>query len=178
LEDLERLEHLIEQLLALAHLDDIAGPSGWRTFDLREVVSEICEQYTPLAENENISLKWDLCSAEVKGNEDQIRILISNLVDNAIKYGPAGGEVLVSMRRLNGLVRVSVHDQGGNIPEKEHQHIFERFYRLRTTGQRTSRGSGLGLALAQEVAHKHQGRIEVISEAVRGTDFVVTLALA
>jgi signal transduction histidine kinase len=177
LEDLERLEHLIEQLLALAHLDDLAGPSGWRTFDLREVVSEICEQYAPLVENENVSLKWDLYSAEVKGNEDQIKILIANLVDNAIKYGPAGGEVLVSIRCLNGRVCVSVHDQGGNIPEREREHIFERFYRLRTPGQRTSRGSGLGLALAQEIAHKHQCRIEIISEPVRGTDFIVTLPL-
>jgi len=178
LEDLGRLEHLTEQLLALANLDDIAGQSEWRTFDLREVVSEVCEQYAQLVEGNNVVLKWELSSAKVRGNEDQLRILVSNLVDNAVKHGPAGGEVLVSMRCLNGLISVSVHDQGGNIPEGEHEHIFERFYRLRKTGQRTSGGSGLGLALAQEVAHKHQGRIDVISEPAQGTSFIVTLPLA
>lgn len=175
LEDLERLEHLIEQLLLLAHLDDIEGQSDWQTVDLAGLVADACEQYLPFAEQQRGTLKWQVCPAKVNGSYDQLRGLLANLIDNAIKYGPKPGEVSVSMHSLNGLVNVLVHDQGGNIPKEEQKHIFDRFYRIRKTRRRTSTGSGLGLALAQEIAQKHRGSIAVQSNPKSGTDFVVAL---
>jgi len=175
LEDLGRLERLIEQLLVLAHLDNISAQSDWQMLDLRALILEICQEYATFAEAQNVTLKWNVCSAQVEGSDEQLRMLLSNLVDNAIKYGPTGGEVFVSVGCSNGFVNISVHDRGGGIPRNEHKHIFERFYRMRKAARSGSTGSGLGLAIAQEIAHKHKGWIRVASDLENGTEFVVTL---
>jgi signal transduction histidine kinase len=177
LEDLERLEHLIEQLLELAHLDDIESQPDWQTVDLGNLVTDVCEQYLLFAKQQKSTLKWQVCSAKVSGNDEQLRRLLANLIDNAIKYGPKASEVSVSMQSLNGLVNVLVHDKGGKIPAEEQKFIFDRFYRIRKTRKRapSSTGSGLGLALAQEIAQKHRGTITVQSNPETGTDFVVSL---
>jgi two-component system OmpR family sensor kinase len=175
LEDLGRLEHLIEQLLTLAHLDDIKSQSGWETVNLGNLVTDVCEQYLPFAEQQKGTLKWQVCPAKVNGSDAQLRRLLANLIDNAIKYGPKAREVSVSMHSSNGLVNISVHDKGGNIPTKEQKHIFDRFYSIRKAHSKASTGSGLGLALAQEIAQKHRGTITVQSNPKTGTDFVVTL---
>jgi heavy metal sensor kinase len=177
LEDLARLQHLIEQCLELAHLDDISGQQDWQTIDLGDLVAEVCEQYLPFAEQTRGILKWRVCSVKVNGSFEQLKRLLANLIDNAIKYGPAGGEVSVSMCALKEFIRVSVLDQGGNIPLEEQQRIFDRFYRIRTTSRRVSAGAGLGLALAQEIAQKHHGSITVHSDHKTGTDFTVNLPL-
>ena len=175
LEDLERLEYLTEQLLALAHLDDIEGRSDWETIDLQDVVVDVCEQYLQFAKQEEGTLQWQVCSATVNGSYEQLRRLFANLIDNAIKYGPEGSEVSVSMHSTNGLINVLVHDKGGSIAQEEQKHIFDRFYRMRKTRRRASKGSGLGLALAQEIILLHHGSITVQSTPESGTDFVVTL---
>lgn len=178
LEDLGRLEHLTEQLLALAHMDDIEGQSDWEIVDLKEVVTAVCEQYMAVAEQTGGKLKWDVCSARINGSSEQLTRLVANLVDNAIKHGPETGEVRVSMNTQDALVNVSVHDDGGNIPKEEQEQIFSRFYRIRKGPLRTTAGSGLGLALAQEIAQRHKGCLIVRSDPKSGTDFVVTLPCA
>jgi len=175
LEDLARLQHLIEQLLLLAHLDDIKDPSDWHTVNLEDLVGDVCEQYLPFVEQKNGTLKYQACPAKVNGSDEQLRRLFANLIDNAIKYGPPGSEVAVSMRTLDGFINVSIHDQGGDIPQDEQKNIFDRFYRIRTTREQTSTGAGLGLALAQEIVQRHLGSITAHSDPKTGTDFVVTL---
>lgn len=177
LEDLERLEHLIEQLLVLAHLDDIKSQSEWETVYLGDLVADVCQQHLPIAKGQGGSLKWQVCPSKVNGSDEQLRRLFANLIDNAIKYGPKASEVSILMHSVNGLVNVLVHDKGGSIPKKEQKHIFDRFYRVRKKRTRASTGSGLGLALAQEIAQKHRGSINVQSNPKTGTDFVVTLPL-
>jgi signal transduction histidine kinase len=177
LEDLERLEHLIEQLLTLAHLDDIESQSDWQTVDLGNLVIDLCEQYLPFAKKQRDTLRWQVCSAKVSGNDEQLRRLLANLIDNAIKHGPKASEVSVTMHSSNGLVNVLVHDKGGKIPAEEQKFIFERFYRIRKAYKKASSntGAGLGLALSQEIAQKHRGTITMQSNPKTGTDFVVTL---
>ena len=175
LEDLSRVQHLVEQLLALAHLDDIIDQSNWEILDLGVLVADVCEQYQPLAGQRNCTLKYQVYSARINGSDEQLRRLFANLIDNAIKYGPAGSQVLVSMQTLSECINITIHDQGGNIPQIEQQKIFERFYRIRKIGKQSSTGSGLGLALAQEIVQKHQGSITAHSDPKTGTDFVVTL---
>ena len=175
LEDLARLQHLVEQLLALAHLDDITDQSDWDFVDLGDLVADVCEQYQPFAEQKDCTLKYQVCSARINGSNEQLRRLFANLIDNAIKYGPAGSEISVSMHALNECVNISIHDQGGNIPQAEQRKIFERFYRIRKKREQTSTGAGLGLALAQEIVQKHQGSMTAHSDPKTGTDFVVTL---
>jgi heavy metal sensor kinase len=175
LEDLDRLEHLIGQLLALARVDDIATQTRWKTIELGDLVADVCEQHRLIAERSSIALRWEVRPVVVKGDDEQLRILLSSLVDNAVKYGPRGSEVVVSMQREERSVRVTVHDEGANITELEQERIFDRFYRMRATSQSGATGSGLGLALAREIAHKHLGEISLTCDRGRGTDFIVIL---
>ena len=175
LEDLARLEHLSEQLLTLAHLDDISGPSDWQDINLRELIIEVCEKYLPLAAQHAANLQWQLCEASIRGDTEQIMRMLGNLIDNAIKHGPAGGEILVSLQTVGEFIKISVHDQGGQIAPEEWQLIFDRFHRIHKSRDRSAGGSGLGLAIAQEIARRHKGEITLHSSPESGTNFVVML---
>lgn len=175
LEDLARLEHLSEQLLALAHLDDISGISDRQELNLKELSTEVCEQHLPLAAKYQAHLRWQLCEASIRGDAEQIERMLGNLIDNAIKHGPAGGEILVSSQKVGEFIKISVHDQGGQIPPEDRQLIFDRFFRIRKSRARSTGGSGLGLAIALEIARRHKGEITLHSSPESGTDFVVTL---
>ena len=112
---------------------------------------------------------------KLTGDAEKLRRVITNLVSNAIKYTPEGGQVYVDVRQMNGHVRLSVRDTGVGIPADQLPHIFERFRRVRRSGGGDAVGTGLGLAIVQEFAQAHGGRIEVESEEGVGSTFTVTL---
>jgi two-component system OmpR family sensor kinase len=113
--------------------------------------------------------------ALVSGDADRLRQLLLNLVDNAIKHTPAAsGEVTLTLHRAGGWVQVGVEDNGAGIAPEDLPHIFERFYRADPSRSRAG-GSGLGLAIAKWVAEAHGGRIDVESQAGRGSTFTVWL---
>lgn len=177
LEDIDRQEHLIEQLLLLAHLDDIKRQTQHQKIDLQTLVTDIYEQYIPLAQQNGNVLKCQVCPAEIDGDQHQFHRMLANLIDNAIKYGPENGQISISMELSNNIVSIKVHDQGGNISKDQQEHIFERFYRIRKMRQKPSGGAGLGLALAQEIALRHNGTIKVSSNPENGTEFTINLPL-
>jgi heavy metal sensor kinase len=175
LEDIDQFEHLITQLLALARLDDIREAAERDTVDLKSLVVEVCDRHRPFAELNGATLQCRPEEVTLHGNAQQLDCLLSNLVDNAIKHGPGHSEICVTMSRNADHVTVAIHDAGGSIPTGEQAQIFERFYRVEKARQRCSGGTGLGLALAQEIAQKHGGRITVRSTPKHGTDFCVDL---
>lgn len=177
LEDIDRLEHLIEQLLLLAHLDDIKRQTQYQKIDLQTLVTDVCEQYLPLAQQNGNTLKWQVCPAKIEGDQHQLNRMLANLIDNAIKYGPEKGQISISMKSSDKTVSIKVHDRGGNISKNQQEHIFERFYRIRKTRQKSSGGTGLGLALVREIALRHNGTIQVSSNPENGTEFTVNLPL-
>jgi len=177
LEDIDRLEHLIEQLLLLAHLDDIKRQNQYNKINLKALVTDVCEHYYPFAQQRGNILKWQACSAETEGDQHQLNRMLANLVDNAIKYGPENSPISVTMGMSDNMVNIEIHDQGGNISKEQQEHIFERFYRIRKKRQKTPDGTGLGLALAQEIALMHNGKITVKSDPDSGTQFTVNLPL-
>jgi signal transduction histidine kinase len=112
--------------------------------------------------------------ALVLGDADRLRQLLLNLVDNAIKYTPAGGDVTLTLRRDGGWVQVGVRDTGIGIASEDLAHIFDRFYRADPSRARPG-GSGLGLAIAQWIARAHGGRIQVESRPGQGSRFTAWL---
>ena len=189
----DRMIRLVGDLLLLAQAD--AGlPMQREPVAIDRLASEVVRQLQVIAGNVNVTLHT--ASTEgvgVRGDTDRLRQLLLNLVDNAIKYTPAGGQVQVRVSAQDGWARVDVADSGPGIPPEHLQPgpngtplIFERFYRVeksrarlaaQNTGRRGS-GTGLGLSIAQWIAQSHDGRIDVRSEPGQGTTFTVWLPLS
>lgn len=155
-----RCSHLIEQLLTLARLDPNSRPlKGAVTLDL--VTAEVCADQAELALSRDIQLELDAEEGlpPVLGNAELLRILLRNLVDNALRYTPKGGRVLVSLERREGAgVRLRVSDNGPGIDPEHHSRALERFHRL--AGQDIA-GSGLGLSIVSRIAEIHEASLQL-----------------
>jgi heavy metal sensor kinase len=174
----ERMTRLIEDLLFLARCDTERLEIPMSPLDLAPIVDDVCAGMASLAESKAVRLVCRLGSkAEVMGNGPAIRQLMLVLIDNAVKYSHAGGEVTVNLRRSEGDIRVEVEDSGPGIPNSDLPHIFERFYRTAGAREMNSQGSGLGLSLAAGIAQHHGAAIEVTSVAERGSTFSVVFPL-
>ena len=114
----------------------------------------------------------------VEADPDQLRQVLTNLVENAIKYSPNGGRVGVGLEHVDGHLRVAVSDEGLGIPPSEQRRIFEKFYRLDPDLTRGVGGTGLGLYICRELVRRMDGRIWVESDGRRGSTFVVELPTA
>jgi signal transduction histidine kinase len=112
----------------------------------------------------------------VRGDEGRLQQLIANLIDNAIKY-TQGGSIRVSLEKNAETAIIRVKDTGIGIPKEEQEKIFKRFYRIDKSRSRETGGVGLGLSIAEWIAHVHHGRIEVESELNHGSTFTVYLPL-
>lgn len=175
LEDVDRLNNLVNQLLELSRIESANLFAEREWMNIKEVIEDVLEHYKPCLDTKNFRLKSQLCSAEINGNREQIQHLFNNLVDNAIKYAPAGTTITVTLEIDEKWVKVMIHDEGGNIPEEDCNHLFDRFYRVSKARDRNSGGSGLGLAIAKEIVVQHFGQIRVESNRQKGTCFIVTL---
>jgi two-component system sensor histidine kinase QseC len=161
-----RASRLVDQLLTLAKLDPADGvPSGAVSLD--GLAEEICAMHGTLALEKNITLELDAVPTSVSGNCDMLRILMRNLVDNAIRYTPPGGRVAVAVANCT----LSITDSGPGIPVSERERVFDRFHRL--AGQDTE-GSGLGLSIVTRIAERHRARVE-LGEGDQGTGLRVTV---
>jgi signal transduction histidine kinase len=130
------------------------------------------------AEEKGVTLKKDLESLPpVKGDIDRLEQVFSNLLDNALKHTPAGGDVSITAQHNNSnFIEVSIADTGPGIPAEQMRHIFERFYRAdASTGQA---GAGLGLAIAKQIVLAHGGDINAKSRLGKGTEFIVRLPIS
>jgi len=168
----DRASRLINQLLALAHAESHAQTPMQR-LDLQALVKDVAREWVPQAQNKGIDLGFEpkVDAALVDGNALLLRELFGNLLDNAIRYTPAGGAVTARVAADDLSVTVDIEDNGMGIPDPERELVFERFYRVLGTG---SEGSGLGLAIVREIAEVHHGRVELLPSA-RGTWLRVSL---
>jgi len=114
----------------------------------------------------------------LNGDEELIRRLILNLLDNAVKYTPAGGEISLALARQNGSAEIIVRDNGIGIPEAVQPRVFDRFYRVDKARARAMGGAGLGLSIAQWIVEAHGGAITLASTPGRGSTFTVVLPVA
>jgi two-component system OmpR family sensor kinase len=168
----ERMRRLVNDLLLLAQAD--AGLKlNLEPVELDTLLLDVYRQTSVMAGGVALRLGAE-DQAMVQGDADRLRQLLLNLVVNALKYTPAGGEVTLGMRRSDGWARVAVSDTGVGIAPDDLAHIFDRFYRADPSRARSG-GFGLGLPIAQWIAHAHGGRIEATSELGKGSTFTVWL---
>ena len=178
LSEVERTSHLTENLLLLAKADSGAGALTRQKVDLAAAVGEACAQANVLARVKGLTLAANLPEQErlwVAGDAQALRRLFLILLDNAVKYTPAGGRVEVTLREHGASVVGEVRDSGIGIAEHDLPHVFDRFYRADPARSREHGGAGLGLAIARWIVESHSGTIAVVSELERGSRFQVRL---
>lgn len=177
LEEIERMSQIVNNLLTIAKTDINIEPE-FEDIRLHEIINEKFRQTRHIADEKEIELKL-LKNEEiiVKGDPLQIRQLILNLIENAIKYTHEKGSVAISLEKYEGNALIKVSDTGVGIAKEDMPHIFDRFYRVDKGRARTEGGTGLGLSICRQIAASHGGRIEVESEVGKGSTFMVYIPM-
>ena len=174
------MHRLVLDLLDLARLDAGNVQLEYRAIDMGQLLHEVGERFVPQAKEAEVTLTNQVEEVpSISGDYDRLVQVFSNLVENALKFTPPGGEVQLSARRANGALLATVSDTGPGIHPEEAARIFERFYQVdksRSGGR--CRGAGLGLPIAQQIVQAHGGEIRVESQPGRGSAFVVRLPLS
>ncbi len=175
----ERLERLVNRLLEWQQIQAGRRQYTFRPVDPAEIAKTAVAQFRPLADAKQIVLKTNLDDRVPKVNADELALsdAIENLIDNAIKYSPAGRTVWLQCASIDHQVSIQVRDEGLGIAADELPHIFDRFYRGRRGDLSNVHGTGLGLALVRATAEAHGGNIEVTSEPDRGSCFSLRLPI-
>jgi signal transduction histidine kinase len=162
--DLDAVLRIFSSITRIAQIETQARKGAFRTVNLVEIANEVAELYDAAAEQDGtrLSVVGD-GEVLVTGDRDLIFDAIANLVDNAIKHGRAGGQVVVANENIDGRPVISIADDGPGIPADEHEHVFKRFYRLERS--RYTPGNGLGLSLVAAVARLHGARMEMLDNS-------------
>jgi two-component system sensor histidine kinase QseC len=154
-----RAGHLVEQLLVLSRIDREATELVFSQPDLRKIAVSVLSEITPYALKKGVEVELEGDSpAPVQGSPDLLAVLLRNLVDNAVRCTPMGGQVFVIVRCEDDAVVLSVEDRGPGIPAEQRQRVFERFYRLPGA---VGEGSGLGLSIVQRIAALHGASVKL-----------------
>lgn len=176
-EEADRMNRLVKDLLMLTTLDHQQEKRKMQMVYMDELVVEVADRIVVTARNNGQRLSTNLPEEvpAVVANRDQIEQLLVNIVSNALKYTPSGGEISISVQTLEREVAVVVQDTGIGIPKEDLPRLFERFYRVDKARSRQLGGTGLGLSIAQQIVESHEGRIWVESELGKGTAVTFTL---
>jgi heavy metal sensor kinase len=176
LEEIERISRLVEGLLLLARADSGVLRMDHKPVAVHELVAEVAAQMQKMAHEQGVSLRLEkLTPVTLCGDREQLQRLFLNLIDNAIKYTPAGGRLTVSLHADASQALISVTDTGIGLSEAEQAQIFTRFYRAAQARSQSGGGAGLGLCIAQSIAEAHGGKIQVHSSPGQGSTFTVVL---
>ena len=175
----KRLTDLVQEIINLSRLQDDDPLKNAKLIDLNEVLLDAIDQSELNATARTIELVYsEQAMARIKGDQSQIIMAISNLIENAINYSPEGTRVAIALRVNDGLAEVSITDQGIGIPEKDLERIFERFYRVDPARSRATGGTGLGLSIVKHVATNHGGDVLVWSVENAGSTFTIRFPIA
>jgi signal transduction histidine kinase len=157
----DALIRILTTILEISRSEALTGRNQFAWFDVGDLAAELTEMYDPLAEERGASLRFERPSRAVPlfGHRQLLAQALSNLLENAIRYGSAGGEIDVRVQPGEKQIRVEVADRGPGIPLDRHDEALKRFGRLDSS--RSDEGAGLGLALAQSIAHLHEGELRL-----------------
>ena len=177
--EIERLSSIIDDLLVITRLENSLQKGDYKVFPAGVLIEDVLDTIAVLAKEKNIDIMTEIPSdLEIAGDRQKLSRAIFNLVDNAIKYTPEGGQIRISGEKDQSReeVEILIEDSGIGIPVDEIDKIFDRFYRVDKARSET-RGTGLGLSIAQEIVKAHNGTITVKSSSQQGSIFRVTLPL-
>ena len=175
-----RLELIVKDLLHLSRFDSSNKESNLARIRLSELITALFQTNVENARDAGVILDLDIQdeSAQVLGETEALDQLLTNLVDNAIKYTGEGGKVTVHLKSVGQMASIEVEDSGIGISPEETARIFERFYRVDRARSRDVGGTGLGLAIVKHIAQAHSGTVSVHSQLGKGTTFTVQIPLA
>ena len=175
----DRLSRIVDDMFTLARADAGNYPVRREPLYLEEVLGEVARAAQVLALRKNVAVEYTApTTAAFTGDEDLIRRMVGNLVDNAVKHSPAGSTVRLELTRRNGAWAMTVSDAGPGIPDDAQPHIFERFYRGDASRRRSeldTGGAGLGLAIARWIARQHHGDVILAASTGNSTTFRIEL---
>ena len=178
LEEVQRLAGIVENLFALSRLEAGLARTPTTYFDLAKLAATTAEQMCLLAEDKRVNINCQTPSPVfMEGDRGRFKQVIVNLLDNAIRYTPAGGKVTLTVREDHHEAVCEVTDNGIGIPAGVLPHLFERFFRVDEARNRESGGAGLGLAIVKAICTAHNGRVEVESTEGAGSCFRACLPL-
>ncbi len=170
-----RVISIVKDLLTLSRLEQ-ESHMEFNRIDVCNIIEEILSIYSFKADEKNVELRFDDCSEMyIMGDRNLMEIVISNLVDNAIKYNESGGYVTVMPWQKDGMLHIDVRDNGIGIPRQDKTRVFERFYTVDKVRSRKVGGTGLGLAISKHIVLLHGGRITIHPNEDRGTIFRISI---
>ena len=173
----EQTERMAEMSKTLLELSELRSVPCEDRIELEPLLEELCTDLTPLAEKQNIELRYE-GNAMLIGSDTLIYRLLFNLTENAIRYNRPNGSVRLTVREEAGCIEIRVADSGTGIPAQYRESIFQPFFRVDKSRARAAGGYGLGLSIAKTIANAHGGDIRADSTAEHGTVFTVTLPLS
>jgi len=174
----KNMQGLIGEMLTLAGVERRDAPLPLEKVDCSALVMKAALQLESVAYEKDVELETEIEErVTLRGNEDYLQRIAASLIENAIKYEPAGGKVTVRLASVRHRARLEVRNQGTVIPQEDLPHIFERFYRGDKSRQGETGGHGLGLSITKEIVERLGGRISVESRAGSGTAFFVSLPM-
>ena len=178
LEETERLVRTVEGLFAISRLEAGEAMMDVTRFDLSELVVSTADQMSLLGEEKGITVRSAAClPVEVSGDRFRLKQVIVNLLDNAIKHSPTGGEIALSTRPADGQVVLEVADRGPGIPEEALPQVFDRFFRADMVRTHSGNGAGLGLSIVRSICLAHGGSVEAANRPGGGCCLTVRLPM-
>jgi two-component system phosphate regulon sensor histidine kinase PhoR len=180
-ENLERLNRLLSDLIDISQIESRQLKLSFRFFSINELIQKVIDDLKLRAEQKGIQLQFikdENLKELVWGDKERLYQVFYNLIDNSIRYNPAGTKVLIYYKKQNSTLRIFVEDNGVGIPAEDLPRIFERFYRVNKERSRESGGTGLGLAIVKHIVEAHESKIYVESQMYSGTKFYFDFKIA
>lgn len=178
-ENSNRLEELIDKIITVSKIEQGKLPLRMKLFSLRELIDKVVLEFKAYAEASNVKVRIEERGEipTIMGDASQVREVVENFVDNAIKYTKKGGEVRISIFNKDKKLRFEVKDAGVGIPKEDQKYIFKKFFRSGSAMRHQTQGSGLGLFIAKSIIEAHKGKIGFLSQEGKGSTFWFTLPI-